>query len=97
MYAYEPQQRVATEQNSQGIDKMTLTHLADFADKNPKLRTFARVLENSFIYETTIAPLFAAWESALTPLLPRQFARYDISLSMEKWQENIRPQSRHKW
>ena len=46
MYAYEPEQRVATEQNAQGVDKMTLNHLADFAGKNPKLRTFARVSLN---------------------------------------------------
>ena len=46
MYQYEPNQRIATEQNSQGIDKMTLTHLADFAGKNSKLRTFAKVSLN---------------------------------------------------
>jgi len=43
MYQYQEQQRVATEQNDQGVDKMFLTHLAEFAGKNPKLRTFARV------------------------------------------------------
>lgn len=43
MYQNQPQQRVTTEQNAQGVDKMSLTHLADFAGKNPKLRTFARV------------------------------------------------------
>ena len=46
MYQYQNQQRVTSEQNPRGIDKMTLTHLADFAGKNPKLRTFARVSLN---------------------------------------------------
>ena len=43
MYQYQPQQTITTEQNAQGVDKMFLTHLANFPGKNPKLRTFARV------------------------------------------------------
>lgn len=46
MYQYAHQQPTAKEQNPQGVDKMTLTHLTDFAGKNPKLRTFARVSLN---------------------------------------------------
>ena len=46
MYQYTPEQRVTAEQNAQGIDKMTLTHLSDFAGKNPKVRMFARVSLN---------------------------------------------------
>ena len=41
MYQYKNEQTITTEQNEQGIDKLLISNLTNFAGKNPKLRTFA--------------------------------------------------------
>ena len=41
MYQFKDEQIITTEQNEQGIDKLLISNLANFAGKNPKLRTFA--------------------------------------------------------
>lgn len=57
--------------------------------KDRFLKILAHVMENSFLYETTVDPVMDYWETLLNELLPRHFQKHPV-MTIHEWRANVR-------
>lgn len=52
------------------------------------LRRTAQIVENNFLYDTQVKPIFDRWSDVLAELLPRHLTRFK-SFTMDEWRTNV--------